>query len=164
VNALAKERLGAYLNNHFVSAFQKVGTFRVSNGQKQGGNVASYFCTPGGLVLHVVTGPVDESVFLREARWAVETHKLAMLESRGNVLRFKAFLRKAHSERLWREHQYDIRATARASNRPALEGQGRVHRVLALYPLLKIEQVYKYIFEKVLNEKVSTAPVKEASR
>ena len=44
----------------FVSSFQKVATFRiVAGGQKQGGNVASYFCAPDGRVLHIVAGPVD---------------------------------------------------------------------------------------------------------
>ena len=134
------------------------------NGEKQGGNVASYFCTPDGQVLHVVTGPVSAAVLLREARWAVEMHKLAMLEARDNVARRKAFFRKAHAARLLREHHYEIRKTARRSQRPALSGQGLVHRALALYPLVPIEQVYKYVFEKALDEKVSTAPVEEAPR
>ena len=45
-----------------MSAFQKVGTFRISNGQKQGGNVASYFCTPDGQVLHLLAGQTGDSV------------------------------------------------------------------------------------------------------
>jgi hypothetical protein len=164
VNALANEKVGDYLNTYFVSSYQKVGTFRVVDGQKQGGNVASYFCTPDGQVLHVVTGPVSAATLLREARWAVETHKLGLLECRESENRLKGFFRKAHSNRLLLEHSYDIRATASRSNRPSLTGQGRVHRVLALYPLLKIEQVYKYVFEKVLDEKISTAPVEETNR
>ena len=77
MNALADEKVGDYLNTYFVSSYQKVGTFRVVQGEKQGGNVASYFCAPNGQVLHVVTGPVSAEVLLREARWAVEMHKLA---------------------------------------------------------------------------------------
>src|SRR5262249_44543596 len=152
------------LNAIFVSSYQKVGTFRVVDGQKQGGNVASYFCTPNGQVLQIVPGPVDAAVFLREARWAVETHKLALLECRDNEVRFKAFFRNVHAERLWREHRYDIRTTARPSDRPALSGQGRIHRVLAIYPLIRIEEIYKFVFEKVLDERISTAPVEELNR
>ena len=163
MNALASPEVGKYVNASFVSSYQKVGTFRIAGNRKQGGNVASYFCTPDGHVLHVVTGPVSAEVLLREARWAVETHKLALLECRDNEARQKAFFRKVHAERLLREHHYDIRATAKTSKRPALAGQGKVHRVMALYPLLRIEQVYRLVFEKVLGEKVSTAPVVQDS-
>jgi hypothetical protein len=164
VGALSDEKVGDYLNTHFVSSYQKVGTFRIVNGEKQGGNVASYFSTPKGQVLHVVTGPVSAEVLLQEARWAVETHKLALLECKSNEPRLHAFYRKVHAERLLREHGYDIRATAKRAHRPALVGQGRVHRALALYPLVGIEQVYKYIFEKVLDEKISDAPVEIVGR
>jgi hypothetical protein len=105
VNALASPEVGKYLNENFVSAFQKVATFRiVEGGQKQGGNVASYFCAPDGRVLHIVAGPVDSATLLREARWVVETTRQAMAASKGDGAAFKAFFRKAHAERLRREH------------------------------------------------------------
>jgi hypothetical protein len=105
VNALANPEVGQYLNEYFVSSFQKVATFRiVAGGQKQGGNVASYFCSPDGRVLHVVAGPVDAATLLREARWVVETTKAAMAESKGDGAAFKAYFRKAHADRLRREH------------------------------------------------------------
>ena len=50
MNALANPEVGKYVNEHFVSAFQKVATFKIVNGQKQGGNVAAYFCAPDGRV------------------------------------------------------------------------------------------------------------------
>ena len=53
MNALANKEVGKYLNKHFVSSYQKVGTFKIVGKQKQGGNVASYFCAPDGRVLHV---------------------------------------------------------------------------------------------------------------
>src|SRR5207244_4542154 len=93
-----------YLNENFSSSFQKVATFKVVNGQKQGGNVASYFCAPDGRVLHVVAGPVDAQTLLREARWVVETTKKAMDESKGVGAKFKAYSRTAHAERLRTEH------------------------------------------------------------
>ena len=65
MNALANPEVGAFLNKHFVSSFQKVATFQIVNGQKQGGNVASYFCAPDGRVLHCVAGPVDAGTMLR---------------------------------------------------------------------------------------------------
>ena len=105
MNALANPEVGKYLNEYFVSSFQKVATFRiVAGGQKQGGNVASYFCAPDGRVLHVVAGPVDAATLLREAKWVVETTQKAMTESKGDGAAFKAYFRKAHAERLRREH------------------------------------------------------------
>ena len=104
MNALANPQVGKYLNEYFVSAFQKVATFRIVGGQKQGGNVASYFCAPDGRVLHVVAGPVESSVLLAEAKWVVETAKKAMVESEGDGARFKAIFRTAHAQRLRAEH------------------------------------------------------------
>ena len=65
MNALANEEVGKYFNENFVSSYQKVATFKIVDGQKQGGNVASYFCAPDGRVLHVVAGPVDAATLLR---------------------------------------------------------------------------------------------------
>ena len=169
--------MGSYLNNHFVSSFQKVGTFRVVNGEKQGGNVASYFCLADGSVLHAVAGPVDAATLLREARWVVDTRKLAITESKGDISKYRAFFRKAHAERL--RHQYKLNlntqqlpddsdvtkvatetlAKVRLRKGPGLQAQ--VHTLLASYPLAKLDQVYPVVFEKVLGQKVSTLPVLE---
>ncbi len=105
MGALTDEKVGEYLNEHFVASFQKVGTFRVvqsPNGpvQKQGGNVASYFCAPDGRVLHAVAGPVNADTLLREAQWVVETTRQAMAESKGDGAAFKAAFRKAHAAKL----------------------------------------------------------------
>jgi hypothetical protein len=104
VNALANDEVGKYLNEYFVSSFQKVATFRIVGGQKQGGNVASYFCAPDGRVLHCIAGPVNADTMLREAKWVVETTKKAMDDAKGDGGKFKAFFRKAHAERLKSEH------------------------------------------------------------
>ena len=56
---MTSEEVGDYVGKNFVASYQKVGTFRIVNGQKQGGNVASYFCLPDGTVLHAVAGPLD---------------------------------------------------------------------------------------------------------
>jgi hypothetical protein len=100
VGALNNPEVGKYINENFCSSFQKVATFRIVDGQKQGGNVASYFCAPDGRVLHVVAGPVDAATMLREAKWAVETTRKAMEESKGDGAKFKSYFRKAHAERL----------------------------------------------------------------
>ena len=103
MNALANKEVGKYLNENFVSSFQKVATFKIVGGQKQGGNVASYFCAPDGRVLHVVAGPVDANTMLAEAKWVVENTKKAMDESKGDGAKFKAYFRKAHAEKLKNE-------------------------------------------------------------
>ena len=162
MNALADDAVGTYLNEHFVSSFQKVATFRIANGQKQGGNVASYYCTPENQVLHIIAGPVNAATKLREARWIVEAQKLALLESDGNAVRFHQMIRNAHADRLRREHKIDVNAPNKQGWPRALNKQGQVHLLLAAAPLVKVEQVYKLIFEKVLGEKVSTSPVVEA--
>jgi hypothetical protein len=104
VGALANPEVGKYLNEYFVSGFQKVGTFKIVGPQKQGGNVAAYFCAPDGRVLHCIAGPVDAGTMLRESKWVVETTKKAMDEAKGDGSKFKATFRRAHAERLKNEH------------------------------------------------------------
>jgi hypothetical protein len=178
VNALADEKVGKYLNTHFVSSYQKVGTFRIANGQKQGGNVACYFCTPDGQVLHVIAGPVGADLFLREARWVIETHKLAVLEKRHRRHDLQEFFRRAHAERLNYEFGVEYispmpRTKSGSSTGPAallaepryrdLPRQGLVHLLLAASGPCDIQQLYRVVFEKILGEKISTLPVAQAS-
>jgi hypothetical protein len=171
--------VGEYLNRHFVAGFQKVATFRINGRQKQGGNVAGYFCTPEGRVLHAVAGPVDADTFLREARWANETYQLGQLE-RATPEQLQALFRKAHRERLQRERHVALpeerlpRAdafTADQLNQLLLENphlglnnQGQVHLLLAVAPLPRLEQVYRVVFERILNERISTDPVRGRGR
>jgi hypothetical protein len=104
VNALADPKVGAYVDEHFCCAFQKVGTFRIVGKNKQGGNVATHFCAPDGRVLHTVAGPVDAATFLREAKWVITTAEAAIKASKGDGGTFKAYMRKAHADRLRAEH------------------------------------------------------------
>jgi hypothetical protein len=176
VNALANEEVGKYFRDHFVSSFQKVGTFRLVNGTKQGGNVASYFALADGSVLHIVAGPVDAATLLREARWVVEARKLAIASSGGDAARYRAFFQKAHAERLQREHGRSVRKLTQGTHYVTLEAfvnqevarlrndrQAQVHLLLASYPLVKIDRVYRLVFERILGERVSTLPVLEAN-
>ena len=100
MGALNNPAVGKYVNEFFVSSYQKVATFQIVNGQKQGGNVAAYFCAPDGRVLHCVAGPVDANTFLREAKWVVETAKDCIEKSKGDGAKFKELFRKAHSAKL----------------------------------------------------------------
>jgi hypothetical protein len=104
VNALASPEVGKYVNENFVSAFQKVATFRIVNGQKQGGNVATYFCAPDGRVLHVIPGPVNSAVFLREAKWVVDNAHKALEESQKTKRPFKVIFRELHAAKLKKDY------------------------------------------------------------
>ena len=100
MNALANPEVGKFVNENFCSSFQKVATFKIVGGARQGGNVAAYFCAPDGRVLHAVAGPVDAATFLREARWVVNTTRAAMKDAGDDGGRFKAYFRKAHAQKL----------------------------------------------------------------
>ena len=104
MGALADKKVGDFLEKYFVSSFQKVGTFRIVGKQKQGGNVACYFCAADGRVLHAVAGPVDAGTMLREAQWTVDTVKKALDDSKGDGGKFKIYFRTAHADKLRREH------------------------------------------------------------
>ncbi|MCE9533019.1 MAG: hypothetical protein K8T89_18125 [Planctomycetes bacterium] len=110
MNALANPEVGKYVNEYFSSSYQKVATFKIVNGQKQGGNVAAYFCAPDGRVLHCVAGPVDAATFLREAKWVVEQAKKAIEDSKGDGGKFKAMMRRAHAQKLKDETGLDVEA------------------------------------------------------
>jgi hypothetical protein len=146
------------------------------NGQKQGGNVAGYFCLSDGTVIHAVAGPLNAATFLRKARWAVDLRNLAITEARGNVGAYRAVVRRGHLERLEQATGYDLppntlpRLTRYAPPIPhrellhspaaaRLDRADRVNLLLAYYPLPRIEQFYAIVFEEVLGEKVSTLPV-----
>jgi hypothetical protein len=159
VGALSSQDVGQYLNASFVSTYQKVGTFRRVGDQKQGGNVASYLCTPDGQVLHVLIGPVNAGVLLREARWVVETWKLAQMEGASDEHALKTVFRKAHAERFRQQQRGNVDVQRLAAVRNL---QSRVHLLLTLSPLVKLEKAYQMVFEDIVGEKVSTSPVLEA--
>jgi hypothetical protein len=162
------------MKEFFVSSYQKVATFRLAGNAKQGGNVAGYFMTPRGSVLHVIAGPVDAETFLREARWAVETWKLVQLDAPRDMSRARLLMAKAHQDRLKKDRTYNTGWTPNPRGKATwaqvvrnnqntilsrLGTEGKVHLLLATNPLPRLEQIYRYVFEKILNEKLSTAPV-----
>jgi hypothetical protein len=168
--------VGRYIGENFEATHQKVGTFQIVAGQKQGGNVASYFCLCDGTVVHAVAGPLDAHQFLREAKWASEIRKLAMTEAEGQSARYRATIRKAHLERLASEQGLSlptktlpriptggppipIANTLRLPEAQRARTQGQVHLLLAYYPLPKLAQLYPIVFEGILKEKLSSLPV-----
>jgi hypothetical protein len=177
VGALAKQDVGDYLNKYFVSSYQKISNFTLAGGQKQGGNVASYFCTADGRVLHAVVGPVSAAKLLDEARWVEETWKLAEMHELKTVGQLQGFFRTVHLERLAKD--YGIRLNGRqlpaqesAGSTTPIKGpsinnflnrtgdqQAKVHLLLAAYSLPKIARVYGTVFEAILNQTISTTPV-----
>jgi hypothetical protein len=178
VGALTKKDVGEYLNKYFESSYQKISNFTVTaGGQKQGGNVASYFCTSQGRVLHVVAGPVSGAKLLDEARWVEETWKIADLYELKTVAQIQSLFRKAHVERLASEFSIHLQprylpalesplATSLIGG-PSVAGllnrtqdkQAKVQLLLASYPLPKIARVYTTVFETILEQKISTTPV-----
>jgi hypothetical protein len=109
VNALADRKVGELINKHFIASFQRVGSFKIEGKQKQGGNVATYFCAPDGRILNAIAGPVDAKTMLEETQWTIRKTRDAIKESKGNADKFKGLLRKYHAE--WLQDKYGARVT-----------------------------------------------------
>lgn len=165
MNALADEKVGDFVNEHFVSAWQKVGTFQIVNGEKQGGNVASYFCRADGTVVHAVPGKVNAKAFLREARFAVELEKLARLNGDGSPLRAKLTVADGHQKRVRREvgtvrdAEFGDWGQEFAARYGGLDRQTQMSAALMQRPLPKLEAVYPFVWEKILKERLDASPV-----
>lgn len=100
--------------------------------QKNGGNVAGYFCTPEGFVLNAVVGPVSAEKLLDEARWSVG------LESQ---------LGRGQGD--W-EADADRVAEAHAS-----QGGDKVHALLAEAPLAPLPAIQEEVFTGLANEQIT---------
>jgi hypothetical protein len=169
VNALGQQRVADYLNENFISTYLKVGTFQIVNGQKQGGNVASYFCLADGSVMHAVPGQVNADKLINEARWAYETRKAALtfgtdLENGTVSMRkYAEQVRKAHSERFFADRGGNGvwgKQSALPMNMPiAATQQAKAHWLLARSPLIRLDEVYPTVWTQILNEQLSTLPV-----
>lgn len=102
--------------------------------QKNGGNVASYFRTPDGKVIHAVTGPVDAEELLAAAQWAVQMYQ-----------QVRNFPIEEQRLQIAAAHQ-----RAKSQNNQAV----LIHRLLAENPLPLLSDVYQYVFERILGERV----------
>ncbi len=172
MNALSDRRVSDYLRDNYVSTYLKVGTFQIINGQKVGGNVASYFCLPDGSVVHAVPGKVGGQKLLEEARWAYEIRKSALTRSTDLVAgavdaeKFRALIQDAHVERFLAEANLGRRPDPRGQMLlrlpevpPGIPQQAQAHWLLAKAPLERLESLYPVVWQQVLNEPLSGLPV-----
>ena len=175
MNALANEKVGEFVGTHFVSAYKKVGTFRKDGDTKTGGNVAAYFCLPDETVVHVIAGPVDADVFLREAHWAVDVYESAVLEHGDDVEGQREYLRLAHGIRYQTSNRVGVvmprpgKGVTFAARVNALmpksmprgaEPLGQVHWLLWSDPLPRLAAVYRTVWTDILNEQLTDVPVR----
>lgn len=137
--------MAAYFGDHFVAAYQQVGSFEVIDEhgklQRNGGNVASYFCLPDGRVIDALTGPVAADELLEEARWAVAASDGA---KEGLPSDMPARLAQAHAQ------------ASSAPGRPGHTSKSRaIHDLLAKNPLPALSAVYQQVFERILGQRVN---------
>ena len=155
------------LNDNFVCTYRKVGTFQIINGQKVGGNVASYFCLADGSVLHAVAGRVDANKFLQEVRWASDTRKAAQLAATDlrteklSMTAYAKYIRKAQGERYHQEvHTRPGDRDTIPRDMPRLASQqAKTHWLIAQRPLDRLEPISQIVWQQILNEKLSDLPV-----
>jgi hypothetical protein len=129
-----------YFAANFVAAHQQVGSFEVVNQfgnlQKNGGNVASYFCKPDGRVIHALAGPAKAEELLAEAHWAIAIEH----EAEGDAGRFAS----AHR-----------RAMLSLEQRGRTAAPYQIHRLLAQAQLPALKDVYQNIFENIVGQRLS---------
>ena len=182
MNALGNDKVADFINENFIATYLKVGTFKIINGNKVGGNVASYFCLYDGGVLHAVPGKTDADTLLNEARWAAETRKSALTRATNlatgkvDMPRYRALIRQAHEERYFAAQQGNVVRSQPAFVIPGItqlvpgkvlpavlprhaSPQVQAHWLLAANTLGKLEYIYPIVWEKVLNERLSGLPV-----
>ena len=172
---MTNEQVGEYVGTHFVAAHKKVGTFQKNGANKNGGNVATYFCRPDGTVVHAVPGPVNADVFLREARWAVDVHESAVLDHGDDREAQREHVRTAHATRyLAGRRGGEALARGTKGTVPAARLDGlmpremprggptlpRAHWLLWSDPLPRLAVVYRTVWTDILNEQVTDVPVR----
>ncbi|MFN0021487.1 MAG: hypothetical protein ACKVP0_24820 [Pirellulaceae bacterium] len=157
-----------------MAAHQQVGDFIATNVNgtivKQGGNVASYFCTPEGRVIHVVIGPVGAEELLKEANWALAAWDKAKKKSGlGLQQRELSLAHQGELGELPQSVQANRGGPANGRNNVVATMWGnlsrlvgtqpqKVHQLLTEKPLAPLEDIYTYVFEQILGERVSSTP------
>jgi hypothetical protein len=134
-----------------------VGTFKIEGGVKKGGNVATYFCTAEGRVLHAIAGPVDAPTLLADAKWVLATHAKAKEAGKEGEADYVKVVRQAHADWLEQDAKQpqEPAALARRPDPRRPSPAAAVHRLLASHALDTIEQVYGKVWEDILKEKVA---------
>ncbi len=187
--ALSDEKVGEYLKKHYVATWKRVGTFTLVQTEgktvaRAGGNVATYFCTPDLEVIHGVAGPVDAESFLDDARWAVSVYDAARKKAGNDRDGIAKELRAAHeaasrpkgqecgkvegvfrvgdcqtTDLLHRTMELRGGVHARALLALTLIGRQSLHGYLAGKEMPKLSEIYAHVFENMLGERLSDAPV-----
>ncbi len=186
--ALAKPEVGDFLSKHYIAVHDKVGTFTVnvaSDGKtpnRDGGNVAAFFCTPSGYVIHAVAGPRTSEAFLAEAKWATavytqilkDTGRNSLLPPADRISRVASALKQAHSDalELLNNPNADGPAAELVRHTPSsdsklkgLEAAGRkqreqVHRLFKSKAFEPLATVGPEVYSQILGEKVTAEHVK----
>jgi hypothetical protein len=187
VQALARPEVGDFLMKHCVAVYDKVGTFKVNvapDGKtpiRDGGNVAAFFCSPSGYVIHAVAGPRTGEAFLAEAKWAVAAYTnivgerglgSAAMQS-GQVPRVTPALRQAHGAALELitkpnpfapglelvHHKPSPDPAQRGLEQAGLKQREQVHRLLRSRAFEPLTVVGPEVYTKILGEKVTTEAV-----
>lgn len=163
-----------------MATFEQKGDFEVvkKDGglQKNGGNVVSYFCTPGGRILHAVVGPVSPEKLLAQAVWTVDVYWHAKQASKKGAAARNQVVREAHQRALGMTTDQYAHKKRSASRRPdqayyrkktpaksweqlirTLAGsrEEKLHRLFATRPLPRIDKVDTLIFRYIANEPVN---------
>jgi len=126
-----------------VAAYEQLGQFevRIVDGdlQKTGGNVAGYFCTPSGRVIHAVAGPVSPETLLATARWTLD------------VFQPLADWTLRHQQR----SLSNWHALANSSNlNPAgwSHRQRQLHSLFSAKPLVHLHTISEQVFTEILGQ------------
>ena len=153
MGALSDPIVGEYFAENYVAYYVRIGSFTVLPAQlagelpgddaarKVGGNVASFFCSPQGRVVHGVTGPVSQGKLLTEASWAVNTYEPIR-----------------RSPRVWplmsREHRQAAEETGNRGMH-ALQGNTyEIHYYLGQNASVRVEDFSREVFQQLLFEPV----------
>jgi hypothetical protein len=92
------------ISKRFVATYEQAGDFEVVNVngklQKNGGNVASYFCTADGRVIHAVGKNINAEKLLKEARWALDLYARARADAPDKPAKQAEIIQLAHLEEL----------------------------------------------------------------
>ncbi len=187
MQALAKPEVGDFLSKNFVSVYDKVGTFQVNSStdgktaNRNGGNVAAFFCTPSGYVIHTAAGPRTSEAFLAEAKWAVSVYSqilsdrsLGVVQGRiDQVSRVTAALRSAHSsaydlmnkpDQVLPGRELVLHAPPADPKLKGLDDAGRkqrkqVHQLFKTHAFEPLAMIGPKVYKDILGEKVSNQEV-----
>ena len=155
--------MGEFIGEHFVATHQQVGDFEAVNVngrvKKNGGNVASYFLTPTGRVIHSVVGPVTAKKLLLEAKWATDAYaavKNMPLKKQMQHMSQVHMLAAAYQTNGWNVQNWQQLIEQQLWRRGGSKDH-RVHLLLGSKPLAPVAKVYEEVFHHILGQKVSKA-------